>query len=219
MMIESLLKPLLVYIMNCDNYFYKMTKLETLIELNNLEKQNSRLEDKLKQQEYYGDIEELYDPLTKTLNANSEHNLALSEQTLRAIDWQNQKLDKQTKMIQQDGSQFNEAIMKSNGEAFVKSNDKAVKKARDKPGMLVDKDTAQIINLMSVQSNPQLKLKLLNLDIGEFEMNSDKLIYQENAFIVKDNIYELSDEFINFLTNPNIKHGEIEEDENKIKVF
>ena len=114
-------------------------------------------------------------------------------------------------MIQQAGSQFNEALMKS--------NDKAVEKARDKPGMLVDKETAQIINIMSVQSNPQLKLKFGNLDIGEFEMNGVKLVYQENAFIVKDNIYELSDEFINFLTNPNIKHGEIEEDENKIKRF
>ena len=50
-------------------------------------------------------------------------------------------------------------------------------------------------------------------------MNGVKLIFQENAFIVKDNIYELSDEFINFLTNPNIKYGEIEEDENKIKRF
>ena len=204
-----------------------MTKLDKLIELNNLEKQNrrNRLDDKLKQQEYYGEIEELFDPLTKTLNANNEQNLALSEQTLRAIDWQNQELYKQTKMIsetasqigetaskiEQVGSQFNEALMKSNG--------KAVEEARDKPGMLVDKDTAQIINLMSVQSNPQLKLKFGNLDIGEFEMNGVKLIYQENSFIVKDNIYELSDEFINFLTNPNIKHGEIKEDENKIKRF
>ena len=204
-----------------------MTKLDKLIELNNLEKQNrrNRLDYKLKQQEYYGEIEELFDPLTKTLNANNEQNLALSEQTLRAIDWQNQELDKQTKMIsetasqigetasqiEQVGSQFNEALMKSNG--------KAVEEARDKPGMLVDKDTAQIINLMSVQSNPQLKLKFGNLDIGEFEMNGVKLIYQENSFIVKDNIYELSDELINFLTNPNIKHGEIEEDENKIKRF
>ena len=36
-----------------------MTKLETLIKLNKLEKQNrrNRLEDKLKQQEYYGEIE------------------------------------------------------------------------------------------------------------------------------------------------------------------
>ena len=87
-MIESLLRPLLDYKMNCDNYFYKMTKLETLIELNNLEKQNrkNRLEDKLKQQEYYGEIEELFDPLTKTLYAHVEHNLPLNEQTLGAID-------------------------------------------------------------------------------------------------------------------------------------
>ena len=130
---------------------------------------------------------------------------------MRAIDWQNQELGKQTKMIQQAGSQFNEALMKS--------NDKAVEKTRDKPGLLVDKDTAQIINLMSVQSNPQLKLKFGNLDIGEFEMNDVKLIYQKNAFIIKDNTYEFSDVFINFLTNPNIKYGEIEEDENKIKKF
>ena len=72
---------------------------------------------------------------------------------------------------------------------------------------------------MSIQPNLQLKLKFGNLDIGEFEMNGVKLIYQENSFIVKDNKYELSDEFINFLTNPNIKYGEIEEDENKIKRF
>ena len=87
-----------------------MTKLETLIELNNLEKQNrkNRLEDKLKQQEYYGEIEELFDPLTKTLNANNETMQAHNEQTLRAIDWQNQELYKQTKMIEQAGSQIGE---------------------------------------------------------------------------------------------------------------
>ena len=190
-----------------------MTKLDELIELNYLEKLNrkNRLEDKLKQQEYYGEIEELFDPLTKTLNANTERNLALGEQTLRAIDWLNHELDKQTKMIQQAGFQFNEALMKSNG--------KAVEEDRDKPRILVDKDTAQIINLMSVQSNPQLKLKFGNLNIGEFEIYGVKLIYQENAFIVTENIYELSDEFINFITNSNIIHCEIEEVENKIKRF
>ena len=82
-----------------------MAKLDKFVELNSLEKQNrrNRLDDKLKQQEYYGEIEELFDLLTKTLNANNEHNLALSEQTLRAIDLQNPELDKQTKMIQQAG--------------------------------------------------------------------------------------------------------------------
>ena len=36
-------------------------------------------------------------------------------------------------------------------------------------------------------------------------MKGVKLIYEENAFIVKDNIHKFSDVFINFLTNPNIK--------------
>ena len=47
-----------------------MDKLDKLIELNILEKQNrrNRLEDKLKQQEYYREIEELFDSLTQTLN-------------------------------------------------------------------------------------------------------------------------------------------------------
>ena len=65
-----------------------MAELDKFMELNSLEKQNrrNRLDDKLKQQEYCGEIEELFDPLTKTLNANNEHNLALSKQTLRAID-------------------------------------------------------------------------------------------------------------------------------------
>ena len=51
-----------------------MTKLDKLIELNKLEKLNrrNRLGDKLRQQEYYGEIEDLFDPLTKTLNTNAE---------------------------------------------------------------------------------------------------------------------------------------------------
>ena len=48
-----------------------MTKQKKLIELNKLEKLNrrNRLEDKLKEQEYYCEIEELFDPLIKTPNA------------------------------------------------------------------------------------------------------------------------------------------------------
>ena len=55
-----------------------MTKLEILIKLNTLEKQNrrNRLEDKLKQQENYGEIKELFVPVTKTLNVNSDALLA-----------------------------------------------------------------------------------------------------------------------------------------------
>ena len=114
-----------------------MTKLETLIELNNLEKQNrrNRLEDKLKKQEYYGEIEELFDPLTKTLNANNEHNLALSEQTLRAIDWQNQEIDKQTKMIEQTRDR---ALMKPN------LTNEVVEETQDIAPVYVDTKTTKI---------------------------------------------------------------------------
>ena len=63
-----------------------MTKLETHIKLNNLEKQNRRnsLEEKIRQQEDYGDLEDLFDPLTKTLNTNSEAWKTLQDQTLEA---------------------------------------------------------------------------------------------------------------------------------------
>ena len=59
------------------------------------------------------------------------------------------------------------------------------------------------------------------LDPGEFEMNGVKLTFiVKDSFIVRDNIYEFSDGFINFFTNPNVTYDDkIEEDENKIKRF
>ena len=65
-------------------------------------------------------------------------------------------------------------------EALMKSK-KFVDEIRDKPGIIVDKDTAQIINLMTVQSNPQLKLLFGIFDIGEFEKHGVILTYQESS--------------------------------------
>ena len=83
-------------------------------------------------------------------------------QKLRAIDEADSK-------IKEVGSQFNKSLMMPN-EALMKS-DEATLKTRDIPGFIIDKDTAHIILLMGAQSNPPLKLKFKNLDIGEFEMN------------------------------------------------
>ena len=171
-----------------------MTKLETLI--NNLEKQNrrNRLEDNLKQQEYYGEIEELFYPLTETLNANNDHNLALSEQTLRAKDWQNQELDKQTKMIQQPGFQIG-----GNNSKINETLKGTIKETQDIAPVFVDTKTAKVLHLMRGQTNPQLKLNLADLPTRRYKMNDvDKTLVQ-GAFLVKDNIYEFSDGFINFL--------------------
>ena len=65
-----------------------MAKLDKLIELNSLGKQNrrNRLEEKLRQQEYYGDIKDLFDPLTKTSNTNAETVQTLQNKTLAALD-------------------------------------------------------------------------------------------------------------------------------------
>ena len=204
-----------------------MTKLDKLIELNNLEKQNrrNRLEDKLKQQEYYGEIEELFDPLTKTIsetasqiNANNERNLALSEQTLRAIDWQNQELDKQTKMIgetasqiEQAGSQFNETASKI-GETL--------KGTQDIAPVFVDTKTAKLLHDMGAQTNPQLNLELVDLPSRRYKMNGVGITLEQGAFLVRDNVYEFSEGFLDFLTKSNVTYDDkVEEDENKVKRF
>ena len=87
-----------------------MTKLDELIELNYLEKQNrkNRLEDKLKQQEYYGEIEELFDPLTKTLNTNSEILQAHQTQTIEAIGETASRIGETAEQIQEAVSQTGE---------------------------------------------------------------------------------------------------------------
>ena len=186
-----------------------MAKLDKFIELNSLEKQNrrNRLEDKLKQQEYYGEIEELFHPITKTLNANNEHNLALSEQTIRAIDWQNQELDKQTKMIEQTR---NRALMKPD------LSNEAVEETQDIAPVYVDTKTAKLLHDMGAQTNPQLKLNLVDLLTRRCKMNDVDITLEPGAFLVKDNIYEFSDGFINFHTKSNVTYDDnIEEDENK----
>ena len=208
-----------------------MTKLDKLIELNNLEKQNrrNRLEGKLKQQEYYGEIEELFDPLTKTIsetasqiNGINEQNLALSEQTLRAINWQNQELDKQTKMIEQAGSQFNETASKM-GETASQIGETlkgTIKQTQDIAPVYVDTKTAKLLHDMGAQTNPQIKLELVDLPSRRYKMNGVDITLEQGAFLVRDDVYEFLEGFTDFLTKSNVTYDDkVEEDENKIKRF
>ena len=196
-----------------------MTKLDKLIELNNLEKnRRNRLEDKFKQQDYYGEIKDLFDPLTKTLNANNEQNLALSEQTIRAIDWQNQELDKQTKMIEQAASQSNETASKM-GETASQIGE-TLKGTQDIAPVFVDTKTAKVFHDMGAQTNPQLKLQLIDLPTRRYKMNGVDITLEQSAFLVRDNVYEFSEGFTDFLTKSNVTYDDnVEEDENKIKRF
>ena len=91
-----------------------------------------------------GDIEELFNPLTKFSNTHSEQDIALGEQTLRSLDWKNQELDKQTKMIEQTR---NKALMMSI-EALMNS-DEALEETRDIAPVYVDTKTTK--DLHSIQ--------------------------------------------------------------------
>ena len=201
-----------------------MATLDKHIKLNDLEKQNrrNRLEDNLKQQEFYGEIEGLFYPLTKTLNVNNEHNLALSEQTLRAIDWQNQELDKQTKMIQQAGFQIGETASQI-GENISKIDEtlkRAIKETQDIAPVFVDTKTAKLLHDMRAQTNPELKLEHVDLSTRKYKMNGVKIILEQGAFLVRDNVYEFSEGSIDFLIKSNVTYDDnIEEYENKTKRF
>ena len=108
-------------------------------------------------------------------------------QTLRAIDWQNQELDKQTKMIEQTRSKAlmmpNEALMKPD------LSNEAVEKTQNIAPVYVNTKTAKTLQDMGAQTNPQLKLILVDLPTRRYKMNGVNTTLEQGAFIVKDNIY------------------------------
>ena len=71
---------------------------------------------------------------------------------------------------------------------------------------------------MGAQTNPQLKLELVDLPTSRYKMNGVNITLEQGAFLVRDNAYEFSEEFTDFLTKSNVTYDDnIEEDENKIK--
>ena len=51
-------------------------------------------------------------------------------------------------------------------------------------------------------------------------MNGVDITLEQGAFLVRDNVYEFSEGFTDFLTKSNVTYDDnIEEDENKIKRF
>ena len=50
-------------------------------------------------------------------------------------------------------------------------------------------------------------------------MNGVDITLEQGAFLVRDNVYEFSEGFTDFLTKSNITYDNIEEDENKIERF
>ena len=133
-----------------------MIKLETLTKLNNLEKQNrrKRLEDKLKQEEYYGEIKELFDSVTKTLNVNNEAMQALQNQTLAALEDNTNTLKS---VEHQRQSSFLDNLRSSFTDQASPISPVSLKDNRGKT-FDVDNDMIEILLLMGKQTNKQFEL-------------------------------------------------------------
>ena len=184
-----------------------MTKLVELIELNYLEKQNrkNRLADKLKQQEYYGEIEELIDPLTKTLNTNSEIKQAHQTQTMEAISETASRICETAKQIQEAGSQIGETGLR------IEDNTNALKALEFSPvqqsgfsvrepitllgreGKLfkLSNDMLDFLADMRKQTNIQLRLVPFNAKENEFTINNVPTRITPNGIKLRNNNYDL----------------------------
>ena len=108
----------------------------------------------------------------------------------------------------------NGALMKPN------LSNEAVEETQDMAPVYVDTKTAKLLHDMGAQTNPQLKLELVDLPSRRYKMNGVDITLEQGAFLVRDNVYEFSEGFSDFLTKSNVTYDDkIEEYENKIKRF
>ena len=124
--------------------------------------------------------------------------------------------------IEQAGSQFNETASKM-GETASKIGETlkgTIKQTQDMAPVYVDTKTAKLLHDMGAQTNPQLKLELVDLPSRRYKINGVDITLEQGAFLVRDNVYEFSEGFTDFLTKSNVTYDDkVEEDENKIKRF
>ena len=96
----------------------------------------------------------------------------------------------------------------------------AVEETQDMAPVYVDTKTAKLLHNMEAQTNPQLKLELIDLPTRRYKMNGVDITLEQGAFLVRDNVHEFSEGFTDFLTKSNVTYDDnIEEDENKIERF
>ena len=117
--------------------------------------------------------------------------------------------------IEQAGSQFYETASKI-GETLKG----IIKQTQDIAPVYVDTKTAKLLHDMGAQTNPQLKLELVDLPSRRYKMNGVDITLEQGAFLVRNNVYEFSEGLTDFLTKTIVTYDDkVEEDENKIKRF
>ena len=152
-----------------------MTQLDKLIESNNLGKQKNRtnrLEKKLRKQEYYGETEELFDPLTKTLNTNNEARQPHME-TMQALHNKTiAALDSNTNASNSVGYKSQNSFLDERAGLVSPTPDPSVTLKDDRgKKFAVDNDMIDIILLMVTQTNKHFELISVDPNSNKFKIN------------------------------------------------
>ena len=186
-----------------------MTRLDKLIELNKLQKLNrrNRLEDKLKQQEYYGEIEELFDPLTKTLNTNSEILQAHQTQTMDAIGETASWIGETAGQIGETSLRIedNTNALKALEFSPVQQSGFSVREPITLPGregklFKLSNEMLDILADMRKQTNIQLRLVPFDANENEFTINNVPTHLTPNGIKLRNNNYDFAKGFLMFIT-------------------
>ena len=167
-----------------------MTKLDKLIELNKLQKLNrkNRLEEELRQQKYYGEIEELFDPVIKTSNTNSEALLANSEAM--------QALQNQTLAAFEDNTNVFKALDHHQQNSFLDERAALITPTPDPPVTLkddggktfaVDNDMIDILLEMGKQTN--IQFQLISVDPNSNKLEWCRCIFCTRWYKMKGKVF------------------------------
>ena len=162
-----------------------MTKLDKLIELNQLQK----LEDKLRKQEYYVDIEELFDRVNKTLDTNSEALLAGSEARQALQNKTLAALEDTNNVLKALDSQQQSSFLDERASLLSPTLDPPVKLQDDRgKTIIVDNGMIDILLLMGKQTNKQLELKSIDPTSNKFKINGIDVSLPLNGIKIKKSL-------------------------------
>ena len=139
----------------------KIAKLDKFIELNSLEKQNrrNRLEDKLRQRELSGDIEDLFDSLPKTFIQIVKHGKPMLKKMQTLQNKTLASLDSKTNALKILGNHQQSSFLDERAALLTPTPDPPVTLKDDRGETFgVDNDMIDILLEMGKQTNKQFQL-------------------------------------------------------------
>ena len=113
-------------------------------------------------------------------------------------------------MIQQAGFQIGDTASQidENSSKINEALKGTIKENQDIAPVFVDTKTVNILHLMGGQTYPRLKLELVDLPTRRYKMNGVNITLEHGAFLVRDNVYEFSEGFTDFLTKSNVTYDD-----------